>query len=108
MIAAPPDVKIGQHILCPHCSTKFSFSLGATMHIPTIDLSFLSRASLTIKCEVCGEYIEVDDKIVIGNDMWAARDDKARMNRLRRDVSELQCIQGVIDDLALADFPNHS
>ena len=66
MIAVPPDVKIGQHILCPHCSTKFSFSLGATMHIPTIDLSFLSRASLTIKCEVCGEYIEVDDKIVIG------------------------------------------
>lgn len=237
MIAVPPDVKIGQHILCPHCSTKFSFSLGATMHIPTIDLSFLSKASLTIKCEVCGEYIEVDDNIVIGqhvlcpfcnqkfsysgekpeseapseepeseskaseepkkdvkkggkeekkskirslaaryhekakdrdwvksiitrtlvvtgamvlaivlsvlyvlyhaeidtrielrnglaefirsnhqmmtdrhkqysalirnirNDMWMARGDNARMNRLRRDVSELQCIQGAIDDL---------
>ena len=35
----------------------------------------------------------------VRNDMWVARGDKARMNRLRRDVSELQCILGAIDDL---------
>ena len=35
----------------------------------------------------------------VRNEMWTARGDNERMNRLRRDVSELQCIQGAIDDL---------
>ena len=66
MVLVPPTVKEGQYVLCPHCSTKFCFKFGATMQIPSIDLSFLRKGSLTIKCDLCKEYIVVDDNIVVG------------------------------------------
>ena len=64
-IAVADDLADGQHVRCPFCGGKFSYAIEASKdkengcRTPT-------GGNLLVKCACCGEQIEVDDTIAIG------------------------------------------
>ena len=64
-IAVTDDLADGQHVLCPFCGGKFSYSIK-----PSKDKENGGNAqtmgNLLVRCACCGEQIEVDDTIAIG------------------------------------------
>ena len=59
------DVPVGQHLLCPYCSHKFSYSGGMEEESLPCGTQFANNIheEITVKCPYCGAEYEVDEEV---------------------------------------------